>query len=46
MCYFRYDTDQKIMCDVAGPLEQGQFLKQCKECQKQTKSVLSKFNAD
>ena len=40
MCCFRYDEEQKIICDVTGPLEQKQFMEKCKQCQAQIKSVL------
>ena len=46
MCCFRYDAEQKIICDVTGPLEQKQFMEKCKECQAQIKTVLVHLKTD
>jgi hypothetical protein len=41
MCCFRYDADQKILCDIAGPLEHELFMEKCKKCQAHIKDVLA-----
>jgi hypothetical protein len=46
MCCFRYDAEQKIRCDVTGPLEHKLFMEKCKVCQAQIKTVLVNLNTD
>lgn len=46
MCCFRYDSEQRIVCDVAGPLEHQQFMEKCLECQTEIKSLLVKLVTD
>jgi hypothetical protein len=40
MCCFRYNGEQKIICDIAGPLEHERFMEKCRECQDHIKKVL------
>jgi hypothetical protein len=46
MCCFRYDGEQKILCDVTGPLEHKQFMEKCRLCQAQIKTALVNLNTD
>jgi hypothetical protein len=46
MCCFRYDAEQKIHCDVTGPLEHKLFMEKCKVCQAQIKTVLVNLKTD
>lgn len=46
MCCFRYDSEQRIVCDVAGPLGHKEFMERCLECQAQIKTVLVKLNTN
>lgn len=46
MCCFRYDAEQKIICDVTGPLDHKQFMEKCQECQAQIKTVLVNLNTN
>ena len=46
MCCFRYDSQRRIHCDVAGPLEHKQFMEKCKECQAYIRILLTKLNTD
>jgi hypothetical protein len=46
MCCFRYDAQQRIVCDVTGPLDHEQFMEKCKQCQAQIKKVLINLNTD
>ncbi len=46
MCCFRYNAEQKIHCDVTGPLEHKQFMEKCRECQIQIKTVLVNLKTD
>ncbi|MCW4047918.1 MAG: hypothetical protein NWE99_10250 [Candidatus Bathyarchaeota archaeon] len=40
-CCFKYDVDQKVLCDVVGPLTMEEFMEQCRQCQAQIKSTLT-----
>ena len=33
MCCLRQDSEQKIVCDVTGPLDPERFIEKCKVCQ-------------
>jgi len=46
MCCFRYDSQERIHCDVLGPFEHEQFMEKCKECQSQIKTVLTSLKTD
>ncbi len=46
MCCFSYDAERKLLCDIAGPLEQKQFMEKCRECQAQIKNVLVNLDID
>jgi hypothetical protein len=46
MCCFRFDADNKILCDVIGPLEKEQFMEKCKQCQSKIKNVLINLYTD
>jgi hypothetical protein len=46
MCCFRYDAEQKIVCDVIGPLDLKQFMEKCRQCQTQIKTALVNLNTD
>lgn len=46
MCCFRQDSEQKIVCDVTGPLDLVQFMEKCKVCQAQIKKALINLNTD
>jgi hypothetical protein len=35
MCCFKYDAEKRVICDVIGPLPMDDFMKKCKQCQKQ-----------
>ncbi len=40
MCCFRYAGEQKILCDVTGPLEHERFMEKCRQCQAQIGHLL------
>jgi hypothetical protein len=40
MCCFRCDTENKIACDVIGPLDKATFMEKCKRCQIEIKTML------
>ncbi|MCW4010545.1 MAG: hypothetical protein NWF05_07995 [Candidatus Bathyarchaeota archaeon] len=46
MCCFNYEGEQKIVCDIVGPLEHEQFMEKCRECQAQMKTVLANLKTD
>lgn len=41
VCCFTYDSCQRIVCDVNGPLATEEFMKKCKQCQAQIKEALA-----
>ncbi len=41
MCCFHYDADQKLCCDMIGPLEKEAFMQECKACQAHIRDVLA-----
>ena len=40
-CCLVIHQDGKISCDILGPLDEKDFLKECRKCQEEIKRVLS-----
>ena len=40
-CCFKYDANHNLLCDVIGPLNAEQFMKECRNCQSTIKNTLA-----
>lgn len=45
-CCLTIHTNNKISCDIFGPLPEEKFLKECQKCKDKIKKILAHFNLE
>ncbi|MFQ6074022.1 MAG: hypothetical protein ACE5KC_02270 [Candidatus Bathyarchaeia archaeon] len=43
-CCLAIHNDGKVSCDVAGPLPEDEFLKECEKCRARIKNLMSQID--